>query len=96
MRVLFVYPEFPTVRTAIGCAVRGEHMRRRTREVVLPRLADALDRIRRRTGPCAAQAGLLAAGREWEWQTVSRWQFCLGPGARERPEECMKWTGPSC
>jgi hypothetical protein len=31
------------VRAAIACAVRGEHMIRYTEEVVLPRLADALD-----------------------------------------------------
>jgi radical SAM superfamily enzyme YgiQ (UPF0313 family) len=34
------------VRTAIACAVRGEHMIRYTRESVLPRLATALERIR--------------------------------------------------
>ncbi len=34
------------VRTAIACAVRGEHMIRYTQEVVLPRLGDALERIR--------------------------------------------------
>jgi radical SAM superfamily enzyme YgiQ (UPF0313 family) len=33
------------VRAAIACAVRGEHMIRYTEEVVLPRLADALEGI---------------------------------------------------
>jgi radical SAM superfamily enzyme YgiQ (UPF0313 family) len=34
------------VRTAIACAVRGEHMIRYTQEVVLPRLDDALESLR--------------------------------------------------
>ncbi len=34
------------VRTAIACAVRGEHMIRYTQEVVLPRLALALEQIK--------------------------------------------------
>lgn len=34
------------VRTAIACAVRGEHMIRYTEEIVLPRLAAALEQVR--------------------------------------------------
>src|SRR5688500_10994133 len=33
------------VRTAIACAVRGEHMIRYTEEVVVPRLGVALDQL---------------------------------------------------
>ena len=33
------------VRTAIACAVRGEHMIRYTEEVVIPRLAVALEQL---------------------------------------------------
>jgi hypothetical protein len=32
-------------RTAIACAVRGEHMIRYTQDVVLPRLAEALEHV---------------------------------------------------
>jgi radical SAM superfamily enzyme YgiQ (UPF0313 family) len=51
------------VRTAIACAVRGEHMIRYTQEVVLPRLDEALESIRitaRPTPPRRVSLRLLA------------------------------------
>jgi radical SAM superfamily enzyme YgiQ (UPF0313 family) len=48
------------LRTAIACAVRGEHMIRYTEEVVLPRLRDALGRISREPAATPTRRALLA------------------------------------
>jgi len=50
------------VRTAIACAVRGEHMIRYTQEVVLPRLADALAHLPRAAAAPAPGGSSSGAG----------------------------------